>query len=63
VSEPGDAPRVKLGGEIRVYTADATALLVSPARTATASSVSVELTVMGPVYAVEEVLGILPSVV
>jgi hypothetical protein len=31
--------------------------------TAIASSVSVELTVMGPVYAVEDVVGVVPLVV
>ena len=43
--------------------ADATALLVSPVATAIASSVSVELTVMGPVYWVEDVVGVVPLVV
>ena len=43
--------------------ADATALLVSPVAAAIASSVSVELTVIGPVYRVEDVVGVVPLVV
>jgi hypothetical protein len=34
-----------------------------PVATAIASSVSVELTVIGPVYMVEDVVGVLPLVV
>jgi hypothetical protein len=58
------------GGEIEnglpvamVYSADATALLASSPSTAIACSISVELTVMGPVYWVEDVVGVLPLVV
>ena len=36
---------------------------VSPVTAAIALSVSVELTVIGPVYTVEDVVGVLPSVV
>ena len=43
--------------------ADATALLVSPVATAIAFSVSVVLTVTGPVYLVEDVVGVVPLVV
>jgi hypothetical protein len=58
------------GGEIEngvpdamVYAAAATALLVSSLSTAIACSVSVELTAMGPVYWVEDVVGVAPLVV
>ena len=43
--------------------ADATALFVSPVATAIACSVSVEPTVIGPVYSVEDVVGVVPLVV
>ena len=43
--------------------AEATPLLVSPLAAAMASIVSVELTVMGPVYGVEDVVGVVPFVV
>ena len=46
-----------------VKVADATALLVSPEAAAIAWSVSVALTVIGPVYGVEDVVGVLPLVV
>ena len=48
---------------VMVYEADATALLVSPVATAIACSVSVELTVIAPVYWVEDVVGVVPLVV
>ncbi len=43
--------------------ADAIPLLASPGAAAIAFSVSVELTVIGPVYWVEDALGVVPSVV
>jgi hypothetical protein len=46
-----------------VYVADATPLLVSPGAAAIASNISVELTIIGPVYAAEDVVGTVPSVV
>jgi hypothetical protein len=46
-----------------VYVALATALGVYPDATAIALSVCVVVTVIGPVYAAEDVVGALPSVV
>ena len=46
-----------------VYAAVVTALVEYPEATAIALIVSVLLTVIGPVYCVEEVVGIVPSVV
>ena len=43
--------------------ADATPLLVSPVATAIACSVSVVLTVIGPLYCVDDVVGVVPLVV
>jgi hypothetical protein len=63
VSEAADAARVKLGDRVMVYVADAMALFLSPVADAIACSVSVEPTVMGALYAAEEALGVLPSVV
>ncbi len=37
--------------------------LLSPVTSAMASSVSVELTVIGPVYAVDDAVGVVPLVV
>jgi hypothetical protein len=45
------------------YFALVMALLEQPLATAIASIVSVELTVIGPVYGVDEVVGGVPSVV
>ena len=46
-----------------VYVALATALVVYPDATAIALIVCVVVTVMGPLYGVEDVVGVLPSVV
>ena len=46
-----------------VYVAVATALFAIPLATAIASIVVVELTLIGPVYFVEEVVGVVPFVV
>jgi hypothetical protein len=46
-----------------VYVAVPTALVVKPLAVAIALIVSVELTVIGPLYTVEDVVGVLPSVV
>ena len=46
-----------------LYADEATALLLPPVATAIAFSVSVESTWIGPVYSVEEVVGVLPLVV
>ena len=61
MSEDGEVASMKLGCEVMVYAADAIAL--SPVVAAIACSVSVELTVMGPLYWVEDVVGVVPSVV
>ena len=63
VSEGSEALSTKLGCKVMVKAADATALLVSPESTAIASRVSVELTAMGPVYRLEDVVGVVPLVV
>jgi hypothetical protein len=42
---------------------DVTALLLLPTEVAMASKVSVEETLMGPVYCVEPVVGVVPLVV
>jgi hypothetical protein len=46
-----------------MYVAVATPLCEYPVATAMASSVSVELTVIGPLYIVELVVGVVPLVV
>jgi hypothetical protein len=46
-----------------VYVAEPTALLVSPLATAIASIVSLPLTVIGPTYRLEAVVGVVPLVV
>ena len=46
-----------------VYVAVAMALFASPLAVAIASMVSVLLTVIGPLYGVDEVVGVVPSVV
>jgi hypothetical protein len=56
-------PVVVVVVELMVYTALATELFVSPLATAIASIVSVEETVIAPVYLVELVVGAAPLVV
>jgi hypothetical protein len=46
-----------------VYAADAIALVVNPGAVAMAFTVVVELTVIAPLYTLEEVVGELPSIV
>jgi hypothetical protein len=50
-------------GRLIVYVPEATALLLYPAATAIALIVVVALTVMGPVYGVDAVVGVEPFVV
>jgi hypothetical protein len=59
-TDAGDADRVKPG---IVYVTVATALLVKPLATAIASIVSVDETVIEPVYTVEAIVGGVPLVV
>ena len=49
--------------DVMVYTAVDTLLLKKPLSAAIASTVSDALTVIGPVYTVEEVVGVVPFVV
>jgi len=61
---PPKGVKVGVGREGAIVYADvAAALLVYPAFTAIAVSVSVALTVIAPVYAVEDVVGVVPLVV
>jgi hypothetical protein len=63
VREDNELLRSKSGCKGMVYAADATALLLPLVTAAIASRVSVALTAIGPVYGVEEVVGVVPSVV
>ncbi len=57
---------VKVGGAVcvvEVYVCEAGWLLMSPVAVAIAVMVSVELTVIAPVYLVEADVGVVPSVV
>jgi len=55
---------VKIGvGTAIVYEADVTALLLYPGAVAIALNPFVEETVIGPLYRLEEVVGVVPSVV
>ena len=62
VPPPGLSAGVAAGTWI-VYVPLATALVVYPDATAIALIVCVVATVIGPVYGVEDVVGVLPSVV
>ena len=61
--DPGDAAMENSGGRLMVYSALATALLRAPLASATACNVSVDATVIAPLYKVELVLGAEPSLV
>jgi hypothetical protein len=64
VSEVGEAETEKsAAGTLVVYAALATVLVVKALAVAIAASVSVDDTVIGPVYTAEPVVGVLPSVV
>ena len=62
VPAAGEKVGVAAGG-VMVYFAVATALFVVPVATAMASSVSVALTEIAPVYLVDELVGVAPLVV
>src|SRR5215469_16014721 len=56
-------PRLMTVPLVSVYVPVETVLLMNPLATAIASIVSVLLTVIGPVYFVDEVVGVVPFVV
>jgi hypothetical protein len=62
VPVPGVITGIAAGG-VMVYTAVDTLLLKKPLAAASASTVCDALTVIGPVYAGEEVVGVVPFVV
>jgi hypothetical protein len=61
--DPEDEAMEKSGGRLMVYSALATALLRAPLASATACKVSVDATVIAPLYKVELVVGAEPFVV